>query len=103
MIGTFGQIGYLSGWLHPNLPTWLVIPIFILPIALVIFVQPKEVSDVLVKRVHTFAALWYLSITLTSELYSVFGNTLQGETFFRVLMHVGWLQFAVLFKQSNKL
>ncbi len=99
VIGTFGQIAYLADWLHPILPAWLIIPVLIVPVALIIFIQPNEVPKLIVKRVHLLAALWYLGITLSIEIYTILGATPHGDLFFRILMHVGWLQFASLFKR----
>ena len=98
LVGMFGQVAYLAAVLQPFLPAWVVVPIFILPIAAVVFIQPGEFPDRWVRRVHVGAAAWYVVITLTVEAVAIFGTIPDGALLFRVLMHLGWLQFFPLLK-----
>lgn len=102
MMGTFGQVGYLSDVFQLYLPVWLTIPLFILPVTLVIFFQPNEVPEYWVRRIHVLAALWYVCFTAVIEVSSAFGYSPQGSEFFRILVHLGWLQFAPLLKLKNE-
>ena len=96
IVGVFGQIGYLADVLQPLLPAWVAVPFLIMPAAAVVLVQPGELPDEWVRRVHVGAAAWYVLVTLAVEVVAVFGTVPSGALLFRVLMHLGWLPFAPL-------
>ena len=97
-VGVFGQVGYLADVLQPLLPAWVAVPLFIVPVAAIVLVQPGELPDRWVRRAHVGAAAWYVLVTLTVETVAVFGVVPDGALLFRVLMHLGWLQFTPLLR-----
>ncbi len=101
VVGVFGQIGYLADVLQPLLPAWVAVPLFIAPVAAVVFVQPGELPDRWVRRAHAGAAVWYVLVTLAAEAVTLFGSAPPGALMFRVFMHLGWLQFVPLLQAAR--
>ena len=101
VVGVFGQVGYLADVLQPLLPAWVAVLLFIVPVAAVVFVQPGELPDRWVRRAHAGAATWYVLVTLAAEAVTVFGSAPPGALLLRVLMHLGWLQFAPLLRKGD--
>jgi len=94
-----GQIGFFAELFVPSVSPYILIAIIFLPVALVIFCQPNEMSNIWVRRIHVFSAVWYVCITFAVELSGFFGYAPAWAMFFRILVHLGWLQFAPLLKK----
>ena len=90
LLGTFGMTGYYADLLQGNIPDWLAIGIFILPLVLIVFVQRNEAPDRLVNLTHLLAAIWFMTLALGMELGHWIGYQPEGMALYRVLGHLSW-------------
>ncbi len=103
VFGTFAFAGYYSDLLKPFMPDWLAVGIFVLPVAILVFVNWGEMPDRIVSIVHISAAVLFLLLAAGMEVGSFLDYRPEGLTLYRILAHLAWtFSWAGVVKEAYK-
>lgn len=101
--GSFAFAGYYPEVVKPYIHAWVAVGIFMLPVAILIFVNWGELSARVVVRLHLFAAIWFLLLSAGMEIGILSGHRPPGTNLYRVLAHLSWtFSWAAVLKTAYK-
>jgi hypothetical protein len=103
LFGSFAFAGYYPDLAKPYVHPWVAVGIFMLPVAVLIFVHWGEQPDRWVARMHFGAASWFLLLSAGMEIGIALGHEPPGTALYRVLAHVSWtFSWAAVLKKANR-
>ncbi len=89
-VGALSTAGLLAEISHQTLPAWLAVAIGLLPLVILLFVQPGETRRSIVLPLQVFASLWYLLLAVTlSVMFFIRGEMKRGWPVYFVGLVVG--------------
>lgn len=62
--GSLALVGMMAERWKGVLPVWAILAIALLPLGVFVFVHPGEAPPRLVRYLHAFASLWYVTLAL---------------------------------------
>jgi hypothetical protein len=100
-IGSLALAGMMTELWKPILPLWLLIAVTLIPIAIFVFVRPRELPARIVRFAHVAASLWYLvlAVVLLVAFFQVQQALLAWVACF-LLVLVGSIPFCLVLQRS---
>jgi len=78
-----------------GIPTWLAVAVYIMPLSLVMFLDPNDVPLKYVIVGHTVAVTLFMVMSLSMEILTYYGYRPEGALLFKIFAHLGWTFFWV--------
>ncbi len=90
VMSTFGFAGFYPDLLRPYINDIVTVVLFVLPLAIIIFVQWGEFPNNIVSKCHIFAVTLITIYSVGMEIASLFNYKPEGVLFYKILSHIGW-------------